>query len=97
MDLWSVHVKNSSNWTPFLLTNSIPEKPISVRNLRSMVMGSSSGNWGTLEISVPKRKSFGPHSFVVRATGKKNNNNSNSDDSSSSSPSSSSGKRFLFL
>lgn len=54
-------------------------------------MGSSSVNWGILEIRVPKRKSFGPRSFVVGATGKKNNNNSNSDNSNSSSPSSSSG------
>ncbi|XP_059630481.1 uncharacterized protein LOC132273538 [Cornus florida] len=76
MDLWAVHMKNTTSRSPFLpRSSSTPEKPISW-NLRKMA---------AFEIRVLRWRSV-PYgyrqSLVVRAMGKKNQNNSNSSSSS---------------
>ncbi|KAI5594169.1 hypothetical protein BDE02_03G057800 [Populus trichocarpa] len=73
MDLWAVHVKNTTG-SPFCLRNhSIREKSFSF------------GKFRVLDVRVLKRKvsSFGDHSLSVKAMAKKNSN----DNSNSSSPS----------
>lgn len=78
MDLWAVHVKNTTG-IPFPLRNSFPEKPIPW-NLRKMV--SFRGEDGRFfEISRVSRRRNN-RVFVVKAMGKKNNDNSNSSSSS---------------
>ncbi|KAA8546259.1 hypothetical protein F0562_003002 [Nyssa sinensis] len=79
MDLWAIQVKNT-NWSPFLLRSSIPEKPIAW-NLRKM--GFFRVDDGRiLEIRVSKRNVSGYQSYGVRAMGKKDHENSNSSSSS---------------
>jgi putative transcriptional regulator len=71
MDLWAVHVKNTTG-SPFCLRNhSIPEK--------SFV----SSNFGKFRVLKHKISSSGYHSLGVKAMAKKNSN----DNSNSSSPS----------
>ncbi|CAK9148971.1 unnamed protein product [Ilex paraguariensis] len=82
MDLWAVHVKNT-NPNPFVLRNSIPEKPI-FWNLRKMgYFRVEDGR--AFEMKDLKRKASSSsvyQSFVVKAMGKKNHENSNSPSSS---------------
>ncbi|KAI8015248.1 hypothetical protein LOK49_LG05G02103 [Camellia lanceoleosa] len=83
MDLWTVHVK-STHRSPFLLRNSIPEKPISWNSRKMASLQFVEGR--TFEIRVSRRNvSSGYQSLVVRAMGKKNHDNTNSASSSSSS------------
>ncbi|GMQ02055.1 hypothetical protein CsSME_00048464 [Camellia sinensis var. sinensis] len=85
MDLWTVHVK-STHRSPFLLRNSIPDKPISWNSRKMTSLQFVEGR--TLEIRVSRRNvSSGYQSLVVRAMGKKNHDNTNSSSSSSSSSS----------
>nr|XP_027091880.1 uncharacterized protein LOC113712597 [Coffea arabica] len=81
MDLWSINVKNTSNRGPFLLRNSIPQKPFSKWSSRSVMAAGISSACGTLrvvEIRVSRKRPCGYQSLMVRAMGKKNSDSSNS-------------------
>ncbi|KAL5559844.1 hypothetical protein UlMin_036055 [Ulmus minor] len=79
MDLLTVPVKNTGT-SPFLISNSFPEKPISLNcgKLRTFCPGVEERR--VFEIRVLKRRARanGLRSLVVRATGKKNHGKSSS-------------------
>ena len=81
MDLWAVHVKNTTGSPLCLRNHSIREKSFSF------------GKFSVLDVRVLKRRvsSFGYHSLSVKAMAKKNGN----DNSNSSSPSPSGAFYFL--
>lgn len=85
MDLWAVHVKNTSI-SPLFHRNSFSEKPISWnpgKARTSSFIGVEDGR--LFEIRVSQRRfyySSGFRSLVVRAMGKKNNGNSSNSSSS---------------
>ena len=102
MDLWSINVKNTSNRGPFLLRNSIPQKPFSKWSSRSVMAAGISSACGTLrvvEIRVSRKRPCGYQSLMVRAMGKKNSDSSNSssDNFSSSYGKDSSFPSFFFF
>ncbi|KAG2714114.1 hypothetical protein I3760_03G010700 [Carya illinoinensis] len=74
MDLWAVHIKNSTR-TPLLLRNSFPEKPMSWNLGRKATSSARVEDWGLCEIRVLRRPRLCTSSLVVRAMAKKNHEN----------------------
>jgi hypothetical protein len=75
MDLWAVHVKNSTQ-TPLLLRSSFPKKPISSCLGRKANSSFRVEDCGVFEIRVLRRRRACSSSLVVRAMAKKNQDNS---------------------
>ena len=84
MDLWALHVKNTTSTSPLFHRNSFSEKPISWNpgKARTCFLGVEDGR--VFEIRVSKRRvyhSSGFRSVAVRAMGKKNHGNSSNSSS----------------
>lgn len=86
MDLCSIHVKTQG---PFLLRDSILEKPFSLWTSSSIIGGFPKSR-GIFDLSLCVSNPWAKKYFVARASGRKNKGNSNDDDNSNSSSSSSS-------
>ncbi|KAF5479420.1 hypothetical protein F2P56_000240 [Juglans regia] len=79
MDLWAVHVKNSTR-TPLLLRNSFREKPMSWNLGRKATSSARVEDWGLCEIRVLRRPRLcTSSSLVVRAMAKNNHENGDGD------------------
>ncbi|KAG7981718.1 hypothetical protein I3843_04G010400 [Carya illinoinensis] len=82
MDLWALHVKNTTR-TPILLRNSSPEMPICLNLGKKVNSFRKVGDCGFFEIRVlRKRRVFTSSSLVIRAMAKKNHENSGNGDRS---------------
>ncbi|XP_010242033.1 PREDICTED: uncharacterized protein LOC104586481 [Nelumbo nucifera] len=90
MDLWSLHVNNSTRGPfcaktcPFLQRNSWPERPFSCNLGKTGSLRVEDGK--VLEIRVSKLKNSSYRSMIVRAMGKKNHDGSSSGSSDKSTP-----------
>lgn len=74
MDLWALHVKNSTR-TPILLKNSSPEIPVSLNLGKKVNSSRKVGDCGFFEIRVLRKRRVFTSSLVIRAMAKKNHEN----------------------